>query len=1373
MSFSSYADGFGATHNNDNVDKKNDPNTDDDNGKCNKPVYLSNGIEVYNQTDIKMNGLFPIELKRYYTSSTDYDSSLGFGWAFAHNKRLFEYPDNSVSIRYGCGWTDRYVKSGGQYQTPQGGLEGTLVENGDGTYTRTYRDGTVDFYDTEGRLVKQKSPLGHFHQYTYDPAGLLPLTGVSEYAIDPNKPMVVAKQYRLIKVEEFAADGLSTGNLVEFNYHATTGRLTKAVAKTALDTVGRTITYQHDLDGIVKGRLEKVIGLEGIESTYEYSKTNSRLVTSFQEGVNTTPYVNIYEGGAPYRVTHQDYGKNSNEDESQYRLGFSYPTSIYQSVVRKTVYDHEDKILYSNVATKYDFGDTGYVDTITDPYGNQTTIQRDALNNLKREEFWTNKGTMSAPKLTLTKAIDYVFDADGNKRQETTHSGGQWSRTTWTYDHGWIASEETTSNLRDANTFRTEFTFYRDAQGAPSNIHEIKRLKDDGSFQTTTLAYDSKNRISSVQYPDGHIIRADYELGSLYPTHIYHEVAGVESPYLNYRLAYDNWGNINSITDAKSQTTSFVFDNLDRIVQVTNALNETNYYRYRDKQLAEVEIGATVEEGEGLVYKLLYTPKEKLKQVLRKNEAGMFQALWTFKYDSAGNLLHSSDALNRTLSYTYDYLDRMTSKTDPLGYITQYEHDIVGNITKVTDAENRDTQYEYDGFARVTKIIEKGVSPSLTTQIVYDALGKVKKVIDPKYQITEYEYDLLSRMVKQIKPLGQTIQYAYDARNRLDYAIYERNQKLDYTYEPWGPLKQTDFYPDTTSTVADRQINRNYDLNGNLTSITDTAIMPTPVYTSTYDAINRVDTSVNLSFSPYRQLDYDYDRFGNTSQLKVSNSSTADGTDWLTEYVQQYAFNKQNLLKQMTFTPGQPIQLTHYASDQLKQVSMLHGTTIEYNYYGNSPLKWIDVAHNGARKEKHRFSYDKVSNVKEIGNNQGVHNFDYDGINRLTSASHPAPTGLPAQETFAYDAAGNREDSSNSTAYDYDANNRILKSPNVGSYVYDDSGNLIQRGTDESFTYNHENRLSQYTNSATGVSANYTYDPFGRRIKKQVAQAGTTKVTHYLWEGQNLIAQYDELGNREKRYSYAPGQFAPTQIEDNTGIFDVHTDHLQTPILLTNSAGEIVWRAEYQAYGKALVNEDVDEDASLVSFDLRRPGQWLDHESGLFYNYFRYYDPSLGRYITSDPIGQAGGFNTYAYVLNNPLYWIDPLGLEVVCGDGSRMPKDKKLKDILDKLDKKYPNKDVVISPNTGNGGGGTRTVAEQERLRPNSGTGKDGTKISDHVQDQAADVSIDGVPPREVADAAQDLGASGTIPYTNHTHIDTNPIRQYHPRPSNLPSSQ
>jgi RHS repeat-associated protein len=106
----------------------------------------------------------------------------------------------------------------------------------------------------------------------------------------------------------------------------------------------------------------------------------------------------------------------------------------------------------------------------------------------------------------------------------------------------------------------------------------------------------------------------------------------------------------------------------------------------------------------------------------------------------------------------------------------------------------------------------------------------------------------------------------------------------------------------------------------------------------------------------------------------------------------------------------------------------------------------------------------------------------------------------------------------------------------------------------------------------------------------------------------------------------------------------IHADHLNSPRLITNQAGQAVWRWEQSdPFGGNVPNEN-PSGLGAFTCNLRLPGQYFDNETNLHYNYFRDYDPGIGRYVQSDPIGLAGGINTYSYVGNNPLSFTDPTG---------------------------------------------------------------------------------------------------------------------------------
>jgi RHS repeat-associated protein len=193
----------------------------------------------------------------------------------------------------------------------------------------------------------------------------------------------------------------------------------------------------------------------------------------------------------------------------------------------------------------------------------------------------------------------------------------------------------------------------------------------------------------------------------------------------------------------------------------------------------------------------------------------------------------------------------------------------------------------------------------------------------------------------------------------------------------------------------------------------------------------------------------------------------------------------------------------------------------------------------------------------------------------------------------------------------------------------------------KTFTYNQNNRPIQASEKGNTV-AEYFYNGLGQRIG--VKRPGkVTGICHYDLRGR-LIAETTPGGNTLRQHIYVGDR---PLAEEKGGYFGyVHTDHLGTPLKMTNGTGTVIWRADYKPFGEADVDEDPDGNGIKVTMNLRFPGQYFDKETGLHYNYFRDYHPGIGRYVEPDPIGLAGGINLYPYVLNNPINWVDPFGLD-------------------------------------------------------------------------------------------------------------------------------
>jgi RHS repeat-associated protein len=149
-------------------------------------------------------------------------------------------------------------------------------------------------------------------------------------------------------------------------------------------------------------------------------------------------------------------------------------------------------------------------------------------------------------------------------------------------------------------------------------------------------------------------------------------------------------------------------------------------------------------------------------------------------------------------------------------------------------------------------------------------------------------------------------------------------------------------------------------------------------------------------------------------------------------------------------------------------------------------------------------------------------------------------------------------------------------------------------------------------------------------------------------ESGHLLGEYDGSGNLIEETVWMGDVPVATLQPNGTGVsvYYIHTDHLNTPRRISRPADNvIVWRWDSEPFGTAAANQDPDGDGTQFVYNPRFPGQYYDAETGLNYNAYRDYDPAVGRYIESDPIGLHGGVNTYAYVGGNPVMWTDPLGL--------------------------------------------------------------------------------------------------------------------------------
>jgi len=280
------------------------------------------------------------------------------------------------------------------------------------------------------------------------------------------------------------------------------------------------------------------------------------------------------------------------------------------------------------------------------------------------------------------------------------------------------------------------------------------------------------------------------------------------------------------------------------------------------------------------------------------------------------------------------------------------------------------------------------------------------------------------------------------------------------------------------------------------------------------------------------------------------------------------------------------------------------------------------------------YQYSPSGNITSKGTEHGTYTYQYDELYRLISAVNPTIS----DEAYTYDAIGNRLTSSDTTElWSYNENNE-LNAHNGVTYEYDDNGNMIQKSMGEqnvNYIYDVEDRLVQ-VEDGDGIVATYYYDPFGRRLWKDVD--GTR--TYFLYSDEGLIGEYDSTGNEIKTYGWTPDSIwgkDPLFLKIDGYYYFYQNDHQGTPQKLIGTNGLVVWAGVYDSFGNCQV------EVEGITNNLRFPGQYYDEETGLHYNWYRYYDPGTGRYLRTDPSGT--GLNLYTYVSNNPVNLFDPRGL--------------------------------------------------------------------------------------------------------------------------------
>ncbi|MEM7126078.1 MAG: toxin TcdB middle/N-terminal domain-containing protein [Chloroflexota bacterium] len=627
--------------------------------------------------------------------------------------------------------------------------------------------------------------------------------------------------------------------------------------------------------------------------------------------------------------------------------------------------------------------------------------------------------------------------------------------------------------------------------------------------------------------------------------------------------------------------------------------------------------------------------------------------LMELAYDEEDNRSDSPHYSTPTTSI-YDGLQRLIRLEEanivdgqPVTYKTHYEYDLQGNITKITDSHGNVRTMTYDGLAR-----------RLTMS-------------DPNRGTWRYAYDDVSNLIRIDDAVGQSLHYTYDAVNRPVMERWEFTNGRE-------PVVNAIFHYDDDKAPAHQDAQNTM---GMITYVEDQAGATYFSYDPRGNPIGSIRHFKEEGINLVTRSEYD-------SMDRLIKTTFADGSSVSYE---------RNARGQLTRIPGFVDEITYLASDQRHSIRYANGVETTYGYDQRLRLAHLNTTGSQATLQDLRYTFDGTSNVLSITDgrpqrtaaNDLSQTFTYDALYRLTEV-----TGSYGEIEFGYDAIGNMISKistvsdprlnigtmtygsvNGSTLNDSSVNNGSNAGPHAlvtagqFSYQYDNNGNVVHRAMenptgdtspgDISYQWDARNRLAATDDGTTYTT--YQYNAGFQRVRQTVRQGDV--VTRTLYAGSSIEVRGDELvfyiyDNQQRiaritmphdparllsGFSDEPSLIPPQSIERVWFV----ADYLGSTGLLVNEAGEMVSEIGYYPYG--LTRYEQGENQAYYQFT----GKELD-TNGLHYFESRYYDASIGNFISADyhyhdkpeaGLADPQLLNLYAYARNNPAKYTDPSGM--------------------------------------------------------------------------------------------------------------------------------
>lgn len=909
-------------------------------------------------------------------------------------------------------------------------------------------------------------------------------------------------------------------------------------------------------------------------------------------------------------------------------------------------------ITFADGTTKT-FSAQGYLKAVTDRNGNQTAVAYDTSNRI------TNVAAPGGQSLTFT----YGLAGDPNRVTSIQDSVG--AVATYTYANSLLtqAAYPDGSQLNYSYDSNNNVAGVTDSQGKVIETHTY-----DGSGRGLTSARANGVDAVTVQYSSGSTTLTDSMNNTT--TYSYTTIGG--SNFLtgilgpgcsscggrnNQTFALDSSGNRTSTADPNGNMTSYTYDSSGNVLTKTDAIGTwtysyngfgqvltakdplgnttTNVYDAKGNLISTTTPSPNGGTTAGSKTRFAYDAKGELTLItdplgnstgLTYYSSGLVNTTkdpqantTTFAYDGRGNRTSIKDALGSVTSFAYDVMSRLTQITYPNNSAAQFGYDYRGRRVLLTDGNGKSTTYAYDDADRL--VSTKDASGNIT-QRSYDTENNLTSITDALNHATNFSYDDLDRLIKTLFPSGLSETYTYDNNGNLTGKTDRNGNLVTYAYDQRNRLIQKS-YPDSTS------VSYSYDSDNRVTQVVD----PTGTYQFTYDDMGRlIGTTTNYSFIAGTSFTthYGYDAGSNRKSYTDPMGSIAS-----------YDYDTLNRLSKMTPPTAVAAGSFGFSYDALNRRTQLtrpNGITTSYTYDALSHLLSIVHASSASTVDGASYAVDAIgTRTSRTSLPSGAPlNYTYDAIYELLSATQSGATN----ESYTYDAVGNRLSSLNVASYSYNPSNELVLT-STGGYAYDNDGNLTSK-TDSTGTTNYawdfEGRLTQVALSASGGTVTFRYDPFGRRIQKVFSQGTSATTTNYIYDGENITEMVDQSGKVLTRFAQGEEVDEPLSQLRAGAISYYEQDGLGSVTSLTSSSGAIAQTYAYDSFGNT-----TSSSGNLVN-PFRYTGREFDSETGLYYYRARYYDPNTGRFLSEDPIRFSGGINLYRYVGNNAVNEADPQG---------------------------------------------------------------------------------------------------------------------------------